>query len=181
MCVRIGFSKSNTYISRLIRWAIDSPVSHTYIRFYDEYLNTWLIIHADWPGVIIEDAQAYDLENETVVEYEIISTQNKTVLKDSMKFLKKKYNYWMFAKWAWYLYMNKKKVHGLDLLPDNPKKLICVEFVTFFIKNIAPKYSKNKLNPKELSDWLEENYQEFGWKKYDPSKNQEARPPRPTT
>jgi hypothetical protein len=117
--------------------------------------------------VIIEDAQTFDADNEAIVEYEIHSVKNKEVLKSSMRFLKKKYNLWMLLKWAWWIYRKKTKNNLSDLWPENPSKLICVEFTTFFIRNLAPTYSKEKLNPKELNEWLEARYIEFGWSKYE--------------
>jgi len=142
-----------------------SSISHTYIRFFDEYINAWLIIHADLPGVIIEDAQGYDLENVVITEYEIISPREKDVLKASMKFLKKKYNWWKIAKWAWYLWRHTSKEQLSGLLPDNPQSMVCVDFATFFIKNLASRYPSIKLTPSELQQWVEDNYLEFGWKK----------------
>lgn len=49
MKIRVGFSRTNSILSRLIRWFTSSPVSHTYIRLDDQLLGQPLIIHADLP------------------------------------------------------------------------------------------------------------------------------------
>lgn len=49
--MKIGFSTTNSWVSRSIRWVTGSSVSHAYIEF--EWLGRPFIMDADWSGVRI--------------------------------------------------------------------------------------------------------------------------------
>lgn len=162
MRVRIGFSTTNSSVSRLIRWWVKDKVSHVYIKFYDEFLGAWLILHADWPGVIIEDAELFDKQNIVIEEYEIEDPRLKATLKKNLRHLRKKYDYWNTIGWAWAITFKRwvKKKYQNPL--EDPQKLMCTDFITRFLSDIY-ELPKESFNPMTFRKWMSEVYLIHNW------------------
>jgi hypothetical protein len=166
MKIQIGFSRTNTIPSRLIRWITKSEVSHTYIKLDDDFLGLPLILHVDWPGAVIVSESEFLKENEKVEEYEIESEKFRPAIKKNLIFLGKKYDYWNLIAWGIAILFRrtfKKKEHNRI---EDPKKLICVDFV-LRITNAAQitDLPLGEMTPKMLRDRFNQRYEENGWKK----------------
>lgn len=164
MKIYVGFSTTNSFVSRVIRWFVSGKVSHTYIRFYDEFIGAWLIIHADWPGVIIEDAELFDKTNIVVEEYIIDDPRLRDTLRKNLRHLRKKYNYWNIAYWAWFITFKRWTKKKITNPLEEPKKLICTDFIRRFLADICD-IPDEQFNPVTLRKWMEENYLRFDWTK----------------
>src|SRR5574343_1123540 len=129
MKLRVGFSTTNTLMSRLIRLFTNGPVSHTYVRFYDEFLKDEFVAHADFPGVLILQANQFEKNNIIIEEFEITDEKLKDSLRRNFRLLGKKYDYWNIVGWAWVLAFKRWAKKKIENPIDDPNKLICVEFV----------------------------------------------------
>ena len=166
MKITIGFSTTNGWFSRLIRWFTEGKVSHTYIRVYDEYLHTSLIIHADLPGVIIEHAEIFDQKNKVIEEYEINDPRLRKGLKINLKHLRKKYDLWNILNWALVLQFKRWFKRKIEHPHTDPSKLICVDFVIRVLNDSDITHLPlRQMHPKSLRIWFEENHESFDWKK----------------
>lgn len=165
MRVRIGFSTSNGWLSRSIRWFLGAQVSHSYVRFHDEFLDADLIMHADWPGVIIEDAELFAKQNVIVEEFVIEDQKLKETIRNSLSLLRKKYDYWNIIGWAWAITFKRWVKQKIKAPIDDPKKIICVQFCTRILKPLVD-IPKEELNPKSLREWMNKVYKAHGWEKY---------------
>jgi len=166
MKIIVGFSTTNSSWSRLIRWFTDSQVSHTYIRIYDHYLHAPLIIHADWPGVIFEHAEQFDQDNLVIEEFEIEDERLEQGFKQSLKHLRKKYDFWDVINWALTLKFTRWFKRKIKNPLEDPKKLICVDLVARILNDSGITHLPvGDLHPKRLRAWFNAHYEEFGWKK----------------
>lgn len=166
MKVRVGFSRTNGIVSRIIRWFLGSKVSHTYIRLDDRFLGTPLVFHADYVGVVIVHAPLFEKQNIVVEEYEIENDSFDYAIKKNLALLGKKYDYWNLLGWAWVIALKRWFKRKIENPIDDPKKLICVDFV-LRITNCAKATNLplGIMTPKELRKWYTENYESLGWKR----------------
>ena len=70
MRISVGFSTSSMWFSKIIRLVTRSKVSHCYIRLYDEFLKTMLVIHVERTVEILR-AKEFDRDNMALEEYVI--------------------------------------------------------------------------------------------------------------
>lgn len=167
MKLRVGFSRTNTFLSKAIRWFTNSPISHTYIRLDDEFLGNPLIIHADLPGVVIVHASLFDKNNDVFCEYEIENESLDRALKKNLSLLGKKYNYWHLLDWAWFITFKRWVQKKIENPTEDPKKIICVDFVLRVLNCAKLTHLEiGSMTPKNLMEWIENHYKELGWKKY---------------
>lgn len=169
MKVRIGFSRADSFISRGIRWFMGSSISHTYLRFKDEFLDTEFIAHADWPGVILVQVDRFMDENVIVEEYEFDTKACKPALIAILKLLGTKFDRLALLGWAWtiafrrWISIKMDNIADAQNILDNPKKLICVNFCLRW-SNLAQItcIPVKSMNPQGLLKYLRENYKELG-------------------
>jgi hypothetical protein len=167
MKLRVGFSKTNSLISKVIRWVIGAPFSHTYIRFYDEYLGMNLIAHADWPGVIIIQADRFDKENTVVEEFEFDLPPLKTALVRNLRFLGSRYDYLSILGWAWTIALRRAARLVVKNPLDDPKSLICVDFCIRVLNDAAlTAIPVGSMNPKGLVKYLRKHIEEMGGQRF---------------
>lgn len=168
MKIRVGFSTTNSIFSKIICWFIDDDVSHSYICFYDEFLEEHLVMHADWPGVIIEPLALFDATNTIVEEYIINDPRLKASLTYNLRHLRKKYDYWNIAYKAWAITFKRwitRKVKKPTENPTKPTKMICVDFVLYVLNRASIcDLPYGELNPKDFRKWMRENAEANGWK-----------------
>ncbi|MBI2449651.1 hypothetical protein HYV49_05135 [Candidatus Pacearchaeota archaeon] len=166
MKIKIGFSTSNSIISKLIRWFTKSEVSHAYIEVYDEFLQINLIIHADFQGIIIQLAKEFDIGNRRLEEYEIDDIRLDNTLKDNLWYLGKKYDYFKFINFAFFIIFKRWLIRKVKNPYIDPQKLVCVDFI-LYILNGAKIISLpiGYLTPKFFKDWCKENYENLNWKR----------------
>jgi hypothetical protein len=166
MKVYVGFSTTDGIWSRLIRWFTEAQVSHTYIRVYDEFLETPIVIHADLPGVIIEHAEIFLEKNVVIEEFEIDDERVKLGLKKNLCHLRKKYDWWDILDWALVLKFRRWFKRKIREPLEDPKKLICVDLVARVLNDSKITHLPlGELHPKRLRVLFNENYKQLGWKK----------------
>lgn len=158
MKIKVGFSTTNSWWSRLIRWFTEAQVSHSYVRIYDEYLKTPLIIHADIPGVIVEHADIFDQQNIIIEEFEIEDERLKEGVRNNLKHLRKKYDWWDIFNWALVLKFKRWFKRKVNNPMADPKKLICVDLVARILNDSGITHLPiGDLHPKRLRAWFNDN------------------------
>lgn len=166
MKIKVGFSTTNSWWSRGIRWFTQAQVSHCYIRIYDEFLHAPMIIHADYPGVIFDHQDVFDQHNITIEEFEIDDKRLEKGFEKNLKHLRKKYDWWNFLSWALALKMKRWWKRKKRAPLENPKRLICTEFVARILNDSDITHLPvGDLHPKRLRVWFNQHYEKFGWKK----------------
>ena len=166
MKIRIGFSTTNSLFSRAIRYITESKVSHTYIRIYDEFLQVPLIIHSDWPGVVFDHGEQFDLDNIIVQEYEIKSPFLKPAIKHNLWHLRKKYHWLRVINLAFLVIFKRWLVRKVKNPSINPRSLICVDFILYLLNDAGlTSLPIGTMTPHELMEWFENNYEKLGWLK----------------
>jgi hypothetical protein len=163
MKIWVGFSKSNALPSRFIRWWTNGQESHTYIRFYDSFLDAWLVLHADWPGVVMDHWPKYQQSNTIVEEYEIDDPRNIDLIKATMPDLRMGYDYWNILGWAWVITFKRWLKKKIENPIDDPKKLICSDFVALRFLRYLSDLPRHAYNPTSLRKWMIENYHRYSW------------------
>lgn len=166
MKISVGFSRTNTLISKLIRFFIKGPISHVYIRFYDKTLKSPLILHSDFSGVQIDLADKFDIENVAIEEFVIEDPKLDDAIRKNLWHLGKKYSYVKLWNWAWIIIFKRWFVRKVKDPALDPKKLICTDFVLYILQ--ASKICDipiGSMTPSEMRSWFEENHEKFGWKR----------------
>jgi len=160
----LGFSKTNSIYSKIIRFLDGGEISHVYLRIFDEFFGVWLIIHSDWGGVQVDLAEKFDLENITTEEYEIEDEDLHYAIVKNLWHLGKGYSYIKLFNWTWAIIFKRWFVRKIKDPITDPKKLICVDFI-LYILNAAhiTHLSIGSLTPNELRLWCRSYYEELGW------------------
>lgn len=138
-------------------------ISHCYIRFYDDFLGVSIVIHADFPGVVIIPSAKFDKENIAVEEYELSDTRLKASLQRNMRLIGKKYDFANLIGWIPIIVVKwfKRKIKNPL---DDPKRMICVDFVLHVTNDAGiTSIPYGILNPKELRQWFQDNCEKNGW------------------
>ncbi len=166
MIIKIGFSTTNSWYSKIIRWFMKSNVSHSYIKIYDEFLKTSLVLHADFVGTVIVHSEVFDLTNIVVEEYEINDSRLDDAIRKNLWHLGKRYDWYDMYQWMLVLMFKRWFVRKVKDPMESPKKLICVDFILYILNasGIA-KFPIGLLNPQMFMEWCQNNYQNFGWKR----------------
>jgi hypothetical protein len=167
MIINLGFSCTDTLLSKFIRRVMGSKdKSHCYISFYDPSMDIELVIHADWPGIVIVRKADYKLENHIAVEYQISDTKLDKSIKKMFKHLGKKFNWTDLLSWFCFLMLKKWLKRKLKNPLQDPKKFICVDFVLTVLNDCdIVSLPIGLMNPMDLYFWCETNYQKLGWKR----------------
>lgn len=71
--VLIGFSASNSYTSKIIRWFTKSHCSHAYLKFFDPLINEELILEANEHGYVLIPLSRWIKNNTIISEFKITS------------------------------------------------------------------------------------------------------------
>lgn len=166
MKIKVGFSTTNTFYSKIIRWITKGNVSHVYIKLYDETLGTDIILHSDMPGVVIGLDEIFRIKNFTVEEYEIEDDRLNKAIKDNLWHLGKSYHYFKLIDWAIFIIFKRWLVRKIKDPITNPKKLICVDFVLFILNDAGITHLPiGFMTPFDLLKWCQENFEKLGWKR----------------
>ena len=158
MKIRIGFSRTDTFISKAIRWFLGANISHTYIRYHDEFMDLNYVVHADWPGVLPVLADRFDKENISVEEYEFEIP--KSALKRNLRLLGNRYDYLAIFGWAWTITLRRWIKKKIENPIEDPKKLICVDFCLRVLNDAKiTTIPSASMNPIQLLHYLRDNYE----------------------
>lgn len=164
--IRVGFSTTNTLLSKLIRWVTGGRASHAWISFYDPCIQQRLVIQAESWGLELRRWSIWSKENILVSEF----VPNGPDLTDSLIYLIDNY---LNAKYDWKASLLLGVLNALKRWFSikiksrftNPKKLMCAEAVIRFLQHTDYKSMKNIdpeiTSPALLMKILQENKDEF--------------------
>lgn len=165
MRLTVGFSTTNSFISRAIRFFTGGKVSHSYVRFFDEFLRTELVFHADKPvGCAMDDWAVFKQQNVVVNEFEIDDIRTLPAIQANLHKLRKRYDWRRITSWAWFFTFKKWAKRKITSPTKDPKKLICVDFTLHILNRGFTDLPYNHFVPNTLEDWFIENHEALGWK-----------------
>jgi hypothetical protein len=128
--ITIGFSTTNKWLSRVIRWVTRGRVSHAWIAFYDSSVGTRLVMQAEAWGYEVRPWHRWKHENILVAEF-----QPQKQLDGSLRWIARslgtKYD-WTSALFAGLRRWLGRWVKGRF---RSPKKLMCSEAVIRFLRH----------------------------------------------
>lgn len=121
----VGFSTTNKFMSRIIRWVTRGKSSHAWLRYWDETLQMYMVIQAEMHGYETIPWNKWLTKNNLISAFE----HRRKDLTDGVRFVAKQlgsdYDF-RSALWTglkrWF---GKKAKRGLH----SPKKLMCSEAV----------------------------------------------------
>lgn len=132
--VTIGFSTTNKWMSKLIRFFTRAPISHVWLSYYDETLGTKMVLQAEWFSYEVRPWARWIRENELIKEYQLLAPKDEltTALQIQATCIGLKYDY-LAAGWTGLLAWTRKKFKG------SPYRLMCSESVLRFFQ-LCPTY-----------------------------------------
>lgn len=134
--ITIGFSTTNRFISRIIRWITRGKVSHAWIAYDDFTLGLRMVMQAEAWAFEVRPWQRWIQENKWVAEFRFIDGSQHAALRKRARDIGAKYDWaaGLFAGVAsWFKRWLKS---GFSFRPSRtPKKLMCSEAVTRFLKD----------------------------------------------
>ena len=163
MKIRVGFSTTNTWFSRIIRWVTRSKVSHCYIRVYDEFFDTELVMHVERKMEMLR-GEDFNKENIPYEEYIIDDDRLNESIKKNLRHLGKKFDWWDWAGWM----PVADKLIKIKIKPPSYrfKKMICVSLVLRILNDAKITHLPYGIfTPELLRQWFDYYHEEFGWKK----------------
>jgi len=164
--IAIGFSRTNNLPSKIIRFFIKSPISHAYVRIYDKFLKTSLILHSDWGGVQFDLAEKFDMENIAIEEYIINDNRFDDAIRKNLWHLGKGYAYIKLINWAWAIIIKRWFIRKVKDPITKPSKLICSDFVLYILNSTGiVDIPIGSMTPADLRQWFENNHKCYGWKR----------------
>lgn len=134
--VTVGFSTTNKWISRIIRWVTRGKVSHAWIAYDDYTLGLRMVMQAEAWAFEVRPWQRWIKENKWVAEFKLLGQSPHAALKKRAQDLGQKYD-WMSGFWvgvaAWFKRWLKAR---FSFRPSRtPKRLMCSEAVVRFLKD----------------------------------------------
>lgn len=123
--VTIGFSTTNKFMSRVIRWATRGKVSHAWVSFHDKCLDTYFVMQAETWGYELRTWDRWKKENILMAEFEPSVDISQSVTWMARTSLGKKYD-WTSAFFSGIRRWIGKWIKGRF---KSPKRLMCSESV----------------------------------------------------
>jgi len=148
--ITVGFSTTNKWISRVIRWVMRSPCSHAWLAYDDPTLGMRLVMQAESWGYELRPWLRWRKENILVAEFVPTGPNLDESLKWIATFLGARYDYKaaiLSGLWRWF----GRAIRGKF---NNPDKLMCSEGVVRFLQHANYRTVRNldpeTTNPKRL-------------------------------
>lgn len=128
--ITVGFSTTNSVISKIIRYATKSPCSHAWFCYDDVVVGTRIpirkIAQAEWFGYETRPRWRWEKENQLVAEFELIGPDPAPAVAFMLQqYLGSKYDY----KAAFLTGMWRLLFRSLRSKLNDPVKLMCSEGV----------------------------------------------------
>jgi len=134
--ITIGFSTTNKFMSRVIRFVTRAPCSHAWISFYDATLGMKMVMQAEWWGFELRPWKRWQKENTLVAEFGVYGGGYYSSLTDLAKWLGSRYDFksaLLVGVSSWFKYWFKSK---FSIRPSRtPHKLMCAESVVRFLQS----------------------------------------------
>lgn len=164
MKIRIGFSTTDAWFSKIIRFCTKAKVSHTYIRFYDETIGANMVVHVEKTMLMVL-GEEFDKLNTPKVEYIIDGGDAlQESMRENLRNLEKKFNWFDWVGWLPFLSgWMKRKVRS-------PKRtfnrMICVDYILRVLSDAKIAYlPEGLMTPELLRQWCDHHYELLGWEK----------------
>jgi hypothetical protein len=125
--VRIGFSTTNQWISRLIRWVTDAEVSHVFLIYNDNKLDQDMVLDVAFSGYRVLPLDLFARHNTIVhvVEPAVDLTPGMRVV---ARWLGRPYDWRAFVAFSrWFRSLRNNPT-------ENPKAIICTEVVVHALR-----------------------------------------------
>lgn len=152
--VRIGFSRTNKWLSRLIRWFTSSEVSHAFLEYFDENVQQVMVLDVAFDGYKVVPRSLFEKDNEVVTMLEP-PVDLSPGLRIVAKWLGKRYDWRAFI--SFHRWFRNFKAHPTE----NPKTLICTEMVVCALKLSdypgAQSLDTKGTSPNELLEFLKKS------------------------
>jgi hypothetical protein len=155
--ITVGFSTTNKFLSRVIRWITRGKVSHSWIAYDDFTLGLRMVMQAEAWAFEVRPWQRWIKENKWMAEFRMIDGSQHSALRRRARDLGSKYDWksgLLVGISAWFKRWWKSRFR---LHPDRtPKKLMCSEAVVRFLKDAGCKcvreLDEELTSPVELYD-----------------------------
>lgn len=153
----IGFSKNNGILSRLVRWATRSKVSHAYIIF--DVAGESVVLHSTRRGINFDLLSDFVSYNEPVADYILMidSDTEQRGVQSSIKLLDSPYDFLSLAGFAWVLAC---RAVGFEVRAPfkNRAAYHCSEFALTVLQNVDidfPNADPELTSPESLMSLLD--------------------------
>lgn len=132
--ITVGFSTTNFWISKAIRWITRSKVSHAWVGFYDESLGINFVIQAESWGLELRPRKRWEQENSLVAEYTPIGGDLTASLHWLIDCLGNKYDFGSLF-WSGIANFFKRYAKSISkkFVWNSPTRLMCSESVIRFL------------------------------------------------
>jgi hypothetical protein len=150
--ITIGFSTTNKFISRFIRWITRAKVSHAWIGFNDSTLGQRMVMQAERWGYEVRPWTKWLTQNKWIAEFEIPQSPADSALQFIASFLGSDYDFTSA------LLLGLKRWFGrwFKRPTQSPTKLMCSEGVVRFLQfgqyEFATGLDPEATSPGELLD-----------------------------
>ena len=164
--IRIGFSTTNLFISKIIRWLTGSSCSHSYISFTDKALNMRMVMQAEVWGFELRPWKRWLKTNLLVAEFKPVAGSLHDALLITAQSLGTKFDYKSALLIGLKSLLSMWYKSKFSLNPNNsPIKMTCSEAVVRFLKEGGYKTVKDcdpeLTSPAELLREVIQNLHEF--------------------
>lgn len=133
--VTVGFSTTNKWISRIIRWLTRGKVSHAWLAYNDLTLGLRMVMQAEAWGFEARPWQRWVRENKWVAEFRLLGGDQIAALQARARDLGAKYD-WAAGFWVGLSSWFKRWLRArFSFRPSRtPARLMCSEAVVRFLK-----------------------------------------------
>jgi hypothetical protein len=153
--VRIGFSTTNSWVGRAIRWLTKSTVSHVFLLF--EFAGREWVVEAGWNGVVIIPWSKFQAQN-VVVKLIDVPEAYSIDLGRTLDMVGEPYDYSGLLGMTWVMVGRwlRKKWHNPT---QSGKALFCSEMVVILLQQSgypgADTLDSHSTSPDDLLKFLE--------------------------
>lgn len=162
--ITIGFSTTNKFLSRTIRWITRAPCSHAWFAFDDATLGIRLVMQAEWWGYEVRPWTRWLKENRLVAEFDPVDLEFAPAVQAMAQELGTRYD-WGSAAWVGVKGWVRRWFHsGLTVRPSRtPHQLMCSEAVVRLLMHagyqFAPGLDPELVSPGDLLGILQKSAQ----------------------
>jgi hypothetical protein len=155
--LRVGFSTTDSFVSKTIRWFTQSEVSHTFVLYYDPAFQQTMVVEADWTGFRIIPLERFEKSNR-IVEIREIPVDEDPALSATAFMLGSPYDFKGLLGHALARVASVVLRRKVNTPFRSSRKIICSEAVVRILQVIsypdAEKLIPDAVSPQDLLDFL---------------------------
>lgn len=161
MKIKVGFSVSDLWFSKIICLCTRSNISHTYISLYDTFFKTDLIVHVDGRVCIVREKE-FVQENDIIEEFQITDSRLDVSVNNNLRHLRKKFNWWDF--FGWMPIIKRWMKTKIKSPTQSFQRMICVDFVLKVLNEAGVTHLPyGIMTPEMLNQWFNHYYEKMNW------------------